>query len=108
MSNAAKKEYINEIRERYFSSTKTEKSFILDELCEVCKFNRKYAIRLIRKKQTEQNKKKGRPKKYYSQGILEFLKDLLGIDKSGLLRKIKSSYCPLVALLPPPQQKYLN
>ncbi|MBK7379487.1 MAG: hypothetical protein IPJ03_10850 [Ignavibacteriales bacterium] len=74
MSNAAKKEYINEIRERYFSSTKTEKSFILDELCEVCKFNRKYAIRLIRKKQTEQNKKKGRPKKYYSQGILEFLK----------------------------------
>ena len=91
MSNAAKKEYINEIRERYFSSTKTEKSLILDELCSVCKFNRKYAIRLIRKKQTEQNKKKGRPKKYYSQGILEFLKDLWVLTNLACSERLKAA-----------------
>lgn len=64
MSNSAKKEYLQQIRIRYFSSNKSEKSIILDEFCAVCSFNRKYAIRLIRKKQQTKNKRKGRPNKY--------------------------------------------
>jgi hypothetical protein len=76
MSNSAKKEYLIEIRKRYFIASKAEKSLILDELCSVCRFNRKYAVRLIYKKQTTHNKKKGRPKKYNSLAILIFLKDI--------------------------------
>jgi hypothetical protein len=33
MSNKAKREYLIEIRKRYFSSTKSEKQIILDEFC---------------------------------------------------------------------------
>jgi hypothetical protein len=50
MSNSSKKEYLEEIKKRYFLATKQERSTILDEVCTVCSFNRKYAIRLIHKK----------------------------------------------------------
>lgn len=76
MSNSAKKEYLVEIRKRYFTATKAEKSLILDEVCTVCGFNRKYAVRLIYKKQVANNIGKGRPKKYNSQAIWVFLKDI--------------------------------
>jgi hypothetical protein len=66
MSNSAKKEYLLVIRKRYFLATKAEKSLILDELCTVCKFNRKYAIRVLAKKQTSHNKKKGLTKIFNS------------------------------------------
>ncbi len=45
MSNLAKKEYIIEIRQRYFLITKSENSLILNEHCTVYSFNRKYAIK---------------------------------------------------------------
>ncbi len=76
MSNSAKKEYLDEIRKRYFSAARTEKSNILDEVCTVCNYNRKYDIRVISKKQKLYNKKKGRPRKYQSLAITLFLKDL--------------------------------
>jgi hypothetical protein len=64
MSNSAKKEYLQEIRKRYFLATKTEKTLILYEFSTVCNLNRKYCIRLIRKKETPVNKRKGGLKKY--------------------------------------------
>ena len=91
MSNSAKKEYLNEIRKRYFLATKEEKSQILDELCTVCKFNRKYAIRVLGKKQTVRNKKKGRPKIYHHQAILEFLKDLWVITNLACAERLKAA-----------------
>lgn len=91
MSNLAKKEYIIEIRKRYFLATKSEKSLILDELCTVCSFNRKYAIRLISKKNTSYYKKKGRPKKYYSQAIVEFLKDLWVLTNLACAERLKAA-----------------
>lgn len=57
-------------------ASKTEKSLILDELCTVCRFNRKYAIRVLNKKPTFYSKKQGRPKIYHRKAIIEFLKDL--------------------------------
>lgn len=91
MSNSAKKEYLNEVRKRYFTAIKTEKSLILDELCSVCGFNRKYAIRLIAKKQTKYNKKKGRPKKYHSQAIIEVLKDLWVLTNLACAERLKAA-----------------
>lgn len=78
MSNKAKKEYLLEIRKRYFSSSKAEKKIILDEFCKVCGYNRKYAIRLINSNQNKNDKlkKPGRPKKYNHPDILAFLKQL--------------------------------
>ncbi|MBZ0200049.1 MAG: hypothetical protein K8H86_09290 [Ignavibacteriaceae bacterium] len=65
MSNKAKIEYLQEIRKRYFIITRKEKTLVRDEFCTVCKYNRKYAVRLINKKEdlTAKQKKKGRRSK---------------------------------------------
>jgi 5S rRNA maturation endonuclease (ribonuclease M5) len=91
MSNSAKKEYLIEIKKRYFLATKTEKSQILDELCTVCKYNRKYAIRVLAKKQRRQQKKKGRPKIYHHQAIVEFLKDLWVVTNLACSERLKAA-----------------
>ena len=36
--------YIQSVQERYLRATKQEKGRILDELCRMCRMNRKYAI----------------------------------------------------------------
>ena len=46
MSKKAKKEYLQEISERYKIATKDKKKKILDEFCTVSENNRKYAIRI--------------------------------------------------------------
>lgn len=78
MSKKAKKEYLLEVRERYFSSTKSEKQIIIDEFCKICGYNRKYAIRLINRnpENKKKAKKSGRPRKYHHPIILDFLKHL--------------------------------
>jgi len=80
MSNQTKKEYLNQIRNRYSQSTKEEKKKILDEFCEVCGYNRKYAIRLLNKppsEHTPSNRNKcGRKKVYNTSGLISFLKTL--------------------------------
>lgn len=91
MSNSSKKEYLVEVRKRYFRATKTEKSLILNELCAVCNFNRKYAIRVIAKKQNEGNKRKGRPKKYHSQDILVFLKEIWVLTNLACSERLKAA-----------------
>lgn len=47
MNNSAKKEYLKEIRKRYLSAAKNEKSLILDQFCTVCCYNRKYCFKAI-------------------------------------------------------------
>ena len=78
MSNQAKKEYLFELRKRYFSSTKAEKQIMLDEFCKICGYNRKYAIRLIKCNQSKckKSKRTGRPTKYHQPDIITFLKHL--------------------------------
>ncbi|MBK8551296.1 MAG: hypothetical protein IPL53_09660 [Ignavibacteria bacterium] len=50
MSKKSKEEYLIEVRKRYLQVNKEEKQKILDEFCQVCDYNRKYALRLINKK----------------------------------------------------------
>jgi hypothetical protein len=47
MIRAKKGDYLEAIRKRYRKSEKVKKQAILDEFCEVCGYNRKYAIRLL-------------------------------------------------------------
>ncbi len=91
MSNSAKKEYLQEIRRRYFLATKQERSVILNEFCAVCKFNRKYAIRCINKKEATYTKRNGRPKKYYSIAILEFLKTIWIVTNLACSKRLKAA-----------------
>ena len=46
----SRREYLEAIRLRYRRSGKKDKSVILDEFCAICGYNRKYAIRLLKKK----------------------------------------------------------
>jgi hypothetical protein len=79
MSNKAKREYLLEIRNRYFSSSKTQKKIILDEFCKNCSYNRKYAIRLINDTSHPKSTCKGRGRKkiYHRKPIIDFLKHIL-------------------------------
>ena len=91
MSSSAKKEYLQAIRKRYFTSSKKEKTQILDELCRNCGFNRKYAIRLIYKKEIVCYHKTGRPKKYSSKAIFDFLKDLWVLTNLACSERLKAA-----------------
>jgi len=91
MSHSSKKEYLREIKERYFSASKSEKSVILDEFCRVCSYNRKYAIRLISKKQGKHNRRKGRPNKYYRTAIIAFLKEIWILTNLACSKRLKAA-----------------
>ena len=81
MNQEAKQEYFHEIYSRYQNADKKEKACILDEFCRVCSYNRKYAIRKLKKKKeyipTVKSRKKGRPGVYNNPVIVQFLKVLL-------------------------------
>lgn len=47
MSGKSKWDYLKAIYPRYRKASKTLRSRILDEFCQVCRYNRKYAIRLL-------------------------------------------------------------
>lgn len=91
MSNSATKEYLKEIRKRYFLASRADKTLMLDEFCTVCDLNRKYVIRLIRKKETVPTRKKGRRKKYYSASLLDFLKDLWVMTNLACSQRLKAA-----------------
>ena len=78
MSNESKQEYLATIKQRYLSSSKSEKKKILDEFCTTCNYNRKYAIRKLNAKEEKSNNekqkwKRGRKKKYNSPELKTFL-----------------------------------
>ena len=78
MSKESKKQYLTAIRERYKNAEKEEKKTILNEFCRVCRYNRKYAIRLLNKdpiSEGQSNKKRcGRKPVYNKPAIIKFLK----------------------------------
>lgn len=83
MSKKSKQEYLDAIRDRYFSSSKIEKKVILNEVCAACHYNRKYAIRALKKKTKpnlslwkKKNNKPGRKKKYYDPEIISVIKSI--------------------------------
>jgi len=93
MSIEAKKEYLREIKERYSKSDKKEKQRILDEFCATCSYNRKYAIRLLKKVRSKglAKKKPGRPKVYTKEGLVKFLEKLWLSLNLGCSRKIQAA-----------------
>lgn len=80
MSPRSKKEYLEAIYPRYHQAqTREQKGKIITELCEVCGYHRKHAIRLLRKFkrfQKPQPKKRGRRSIYGHPAILRALEGI--------------------------------
>jgi hypothetical protein len=74
MSRNEKLAYLEAIKRRYRKSGRKQKSKILDEFCEVCGYNRKYAIRILKKRITKKKAKPGRKAWYEPKLILLPLK----------------------------------
>lgn len=74
MSLKSRMEYLRCIYRRYRKAAKIAKSKILEEFCKVCKYNRKYAIRLLNGPLPDE-KSKGHRKRscHYSQTALTIL-----------------------------------
>src|SRR5512137_295165 len=62
----SRREYLEAIRNRYCKATRKEKSIILGEFCATCGYNRKYAIRLLRKKTLSAPHRKPGPMPIYA------------------------------------------
>lgn len=93
MSEKSRKEYLQEIKVRYKKATKKEKNKILDEFCQVCGYNRKYAIRLLNNNDAEkrESKRSGRPKVYHSQHIIRFLKIVMRMTNLICSKRLKQA-----------------
>lgn len=74
MSLSEKRVYLEAIRRRYGLANRDKKSKILDEFCAVCGYNRKYAIRILKKRPPKKRCKPGRKPWYDPKTILEPLK----------------------------------
>ena len=77
MSKQSREDYYDTLKKRYRSSNKKDKSQLLDEFCEVCGYNRKYAIRKLNTgKRNHRRRRLGRPKQYKDPILLDVLFDL--------------------------------
>jgi hypothetical protein len=66
----SRREYLEAIGKRYRKATRKEKSIILGEFCATCGYNRKYAIRLLRKKLLPIPNRKPGPVPFYTKDQL--------------------------------------
>jgi len=78
VSQNEKRAYYFAIKDRYLNAIKKEKSIILDEFCKVCRYNKKYAIRLLNKFEPYFKRKKssGRKPIYFSDELINALKNI--------------------------------
>lgn len=77
MGKQERRAYLQAISKRYCRSDKTNKQKILDEFCAVCGYARKYAIRLLNRKQDSPSlprKRPGAKQKYHTSSLMEPLR----------------------------------
>jgi hypothetical protein len=75
MSPTTKKELTEIFRKKYRKLSKKEKSKLLDEFCELTKYDRKYAIKILKKLKNTQKKKAGK-KVIYDEKVVEVIKNI--------------------------------
>jgi len=92
MSKQSREEYYKTVKKRYRNSDKKTKSQVLDEFCEVCGYNRKYAIRKLNtRKRTRRGKRPGRPKEYKDPILLNILFDLWEKQNLPCSKRLKAA-----------------
>jgi len=93
-----KMEYLKKIYQRYHKSNQQEKTQILNEFCEVCRYNRKYAIWLLNEPPKD-NKVRSTRKRNYIYGhqtisILEAVWKSAGYPWSSRLKSVLPLWLP--------------
>ena len=92
MSKQSREEYYKTVVKRSRSSDKKTKSQLLDEFCEVCGYNRKYAIRKLNsRKRNRRRKRPGRPKQYKDPILLKVLFDLWEKQNLPCSKRLKAA-----------------
>lgn len=69
-----KSTYIKAIQKRYYNSSKKEKSAILDELCAITGYDRKWAIKILAKGHKTGKKASGRSRQYSLEAVTHLKK----------------------------------
>lgn len=92
MGKTERQAYLEAIRSRYREADRRGKAVILDEFCSVCGYNRKYAIRLLGKKQkSPPRRKRGRKSIYDSVELLTALKRIWFASDQMCSKKLKAA-----------------
>lgn len=91
----SKRDYLEAISTRYHRAGKKAKTHILDEFCANCGYNRKYAIRLLRKsrkKPSDKNSRRPGPKTiYHETKLLDALKRIWFATDQMCSKKLKAA-----------------
>ena len=66
--------YLKAVKDRYRQADKKSKTIILNEFCQICGYNRKYAIRLLNQKRKRIRRRPGRKPVYRSEELVKSLK----------------------------------
>lgn len=74
MSKLSKREYLIEVKKKYWKAEKKRKGQLLDDFCDFTKYHRKYALELLNKPLPRKWKRYKPRKKYYDQPVLDALK----------------------------------
>lgn len=92
MSKQSREDYYKTVVRRYRNSDKKTKTQVLDEFCEVCGYNRKYAIRKLNtRKRCNRRERLGRPKQYKDPILLRVLFDLWEKQNLPCSRRLKAA-----------------
>jgi hypothetical protein len=93
MTIQSKREYLQAIRQRYLKASKEAKSPILDEFCNNCGYNRKYAIRLLKvqNKPGRAKKSPGPKTRYQPKQVLTPLKRIWFATDQMCSKKLKAA-----------------
>ena len=83
MSCESRSEYISVQKRRYRRAGKAYKTRLLDEVCEVCGYERKYAVKLLNGTRSPSKGKRGRKSEYNDPELIKALKTLW--LRSGLM-----------------------
>jgi len=74
MSKISKREYLIEVKKKYWKAAKGRKSQLLDDFCDFTKYHRKYATELLNKPLPKKWKCYKPRVKYYDQPVIDALK----------------------------------
>jgi hypothetical protein len=88
----SRREYLEAIGKRYRKAARKEKSIILGEFCAICGYNRKYAIRLLKKKSLPALSRKPGPVSIYAkEQLLVPLKKIWFATDQMCSKKLKAA-----------------
>jgi hypothetical protein len=95
MSHESIHEYINQIRPHYKKSSKLEKGILIKEVCTICEYNRKYAIRLLNQPDSPPliqttSRKRGPKNKYKHPTIIKILQSIWSLTNLPCSKRLKA------------------